>query len=101
MKRFLYILLAFVLVSCTSELDYENKTPGDSIVLNVYNSPMTKADLGEDTDYERTLNRLDCFFYKKGQTGGNCVYYIKQTPGSVGASEIVVDVNDILCLRCR
>ena len=79
MKRLVYNLLAifcFALVSCTEEVlvpDYSK----DHIVLNVFNSPMTKAAGDLNTDYERQLNRLDCFFYVKDQTDQPCVYYHK------------------------
>lgn len=80
MKKILYILsvLAFGLVSCSQEIEIPDSVPADCIVLNVYNSPMTKAitDLS-GTEYERQLNRLDCFFYPKGKTGEACVYYQK------------------------
>ena len=92
MKKILYILTAFAigLVSCSDEIEIPDVVPADCIVLNVFNSPMTKAitDLS-GTEYERQLNRLDCFFYPKGQTEAPCVYYQKveyDTPANRSAS---------------
>lgn len=92
MKKILYILsaLVFGMVSCSQEIEIPDSVPADCIILNVYNSPMTKAitDLS-GTEYERQLNRLDCFFYPKGRTGEACVYYQKveySTPADRSAS---------------
>lgn len=92
MKKILHILsaLVFGMVSCSQEIEIPDSVPADCIILNVYNSPMTKAitDLS-GTEYERQLNRLDCFFYPKGRTGEACVYYQKveySTPADRSAS---------------
>lgn len=83
MKRIYTVLLliCFAVVSCTEDVLKEDYGK-DYIVLDIYNSPMTKATEALNTDYERKLNRLDCFFYVKDQTDQACVYYHK------------VDVND-------
>lgn len=68
----------------------------DHIVLNIYNSPMTKADLDPDTAYERQLHRLDCFFYVKGKTNEPCVYYQMVEIDDEGQSTVAFYVNDLL-----
>ena len=98
MKRLVYNLLAifcFALVSCTEEVlvpDYSK----DHIVLNVFNSPMTKAAGDLNTDYERQLNRLDCFFYVKDKTNEPCVYYHKAEVNELGSTTIPLFVNDLV-----
>ena len=66
----------------------------DYIVLNVLNSPMTMAE--GDTDYERKLNRLDCFFYVKDKTNEPCVYYHKAEVNDLGSATIPFYVNDLV-----
>lgn len=66
----------------------------DYIVLNVFNSPMTMAE--GDTDYERELNRLDCFFYVKDKTSEPCVYYHKAEVNDLGGATIPFYVNDLV-----
>ena len=95
MKKILYTLvtLAFALVSCSEDLYREQDTYADSIVLRVFNSPMTKA-FDHGLEYERTLNTLDCFFYKAGKTGEPCVYYIHEEVEATGQSEIIRNVDE-------
>ena len=96
MNRIVYSALAifcFAVVSCTNEVpvpDYGE----DYIVLNVFNSPMTMAE--GDTDYERELNRLDCFFYVKDKTNEPCVYYHKAEVNDLGGATIPFYVNDLV-----
>ena len=96
MKRLAYSVLAifcFAVVSCTTEIpmpDYGE----DYIVLNVFNSPMTMAE--GSTDYERQLNRLDCFFYVKDKTDEPCVYYHKAEVNDLGSATIPFYVNDLV-----
>ena len=96
MNRIVYSALAifcFAVVSCTTEVpvpDYGE----DYIVLNVFNSPMTMAE--GDTDYERELNRLDCFFYVKDKTNEPCVYYHKAEVNDLGGATIPFYVNDLV-----
>lgn len=66
----------------------------DYIVLNVFNGPMTMAE--GDTDYERKLNRLDCFFYVKDKTNEPCVYYHKAEVNDLGRATIPFYVNDLV-----
>lgn len=66
----------------------------DYIVLKVSNSAMTMAE--GDTDYERQLNRLDCFFYVKDQTDQPCVYYHKAEVNDLGGATIPFYVNDLV-----
>ena len=66
----------------------------DYIVLNVLNSPMTMAE--GSTDYERQLNRLDCFFYVKDKTNEPCVYYHKAEVNDLGSATIPFYVNDLV-----
>ena len=65
----------------------------DYIVLNVSNGPMTMAE--GDTDYERKLNRLDCFFYVKGKTNEPCVHYHKAEVNDFGSATIPFIVDDL------
>ena len=65
----------------------------DHIVLNVFNGPMTMAE--GDTDYERELNRLDCFFYVKDKTNEPCVYYHKAEVNDFGSATIPFIVDDL------
>ena len=64
-------------------------------MLNVYNSPMTKAG-DSDTDYERQLNRLDCFFYVKGKTDQPCVYYHRADIDNLREATVPFYVNDLV-----
>ena len=70
MKRLVYCVLAifcFTVVSCTEEVPVPDYSK-DHIVLNVFNSPMKRAEGDPSTDYERHLKRLDCFFYVNDKT---------------------------------
>ena len=67
----------------------------DYIVLNVSNSPMTTAEGDPNTDYERKLTRLDCFFYVKDKTDEPCVYYHKAEVDDLGSATIPFFVNDL------
>ena len=98
MNRFVYIALAilcFAVVSCTNEVPIPEESQ-DYIVLNVFNSPMTMAEGDPDTDYERQLNRLDCFFYVKDKTNEPCVYYHKAEVNDLGSATIPFYVNDLV-----
>ena len=98
MKRLVYSVLAFfcfAVVSCTEEdpvPDYSK----ENIVLNVFNSPMTEAAGDTGTDYERQLNRLDCFFYVKDRTDEPCVYYHKADVNDLGSATVPFFVNDLV-----
>ena len=98
MNRIVYSALAifcFVVISCTNEPlapDYSQ----DHIVLNVFNSPMTTAEGDSATDYERELNRLDCFFYVKDRTNEPCVYYHKASVDDTGNATVSFIVNDLV-----
>ena len=99
MKKLLYIFIAlsFGLVSCSDVIETPgtpDSLPADCIMLNVYNSPMTKAQDWAGLDYERQLLRLDCFFYPKGQTEAPCVYYQKVDVDKVGSAEIPFYVDE-------
>ena len=97
MRRLVYSVFAifcFAVVSCSNEVpmpDYGE----DYIVLNVSNSPMTTAEGDPNTDYERQLNRLDCFFYVKDKTNEPCVYYHKAEVNNLGSATIPFFVNDL------
>ena len=98
MKRFLYSLLlviCFAVISCTEEVSVPDYSK-DHIVLNVYNSKMTKADGNDNTNYERQLNRLDCFFYVKDKTDQPCVYYHKAEVNELGGATVPFFVNDLV-----
>ena len=98
MKRFLYSLLlviCFAVISCTEEVSVPDYSK-DHIVLNVYNSKMTKADGNYNTNYERQLNRLDCFFYVKDKTDQPCVYYHKAEVNELGGATVPFYVNDLV-----
>lgn len=97
MKKIFYIfaIMALSLMSCSEQIDISQVVPEDCILLNVYNSPMTKA-TNEGVEYERQLNRLDCFFYIDGEAaaGGNCIYYQKVDVAQIGQAEIPIYVNE-------
>ena len=98
MRRLLYSLLliiSFAVISCTQEVPVPDYSK-DHIVLNVYNSPMTKAEGDSSTDYERQLNRLDCFFYVKDKTDQPCVYYHKADVNDLGGASVPFFVNDLV-----
>lgn len=97
MKKLINILFLtlFALVSCTDELDNGKGHEDDGFVLNLYNSQLTKAiDNVQGSEYERTLKRLDCFFYVKGQTDQPCVYYSKVTLDEVGQAKVSLFVDE-------
>ena len=96
MKKLLYIFIAlsFGLVSCSDIIETPDTLPADCIMLNVYNSPMTKAQDWAGLEYERQLLRLDCFFYPKEQTDQPCVYYQKVDVDNVGSAEIPFFVDE-------
>ena len=97
MKRLVYSVLAIfclAIVSCTEEVPVPDYSK-DHIVLNVFNSPMTRA-VGDAGDYERQLNRLDCFFYVKDKTNEPCVYYHKAEVNDLGSATIPFFVNDLV-----
>ena len=98
MKRLVYSVLAIfclAVVSCTEEVPVPDYSK-DHIVLNVFNSPMTRAEGDPSTAYERQLNRLDCFFYVKGKTNEPCVYYHKAEVNELGSATIPFIVNDLV-----
>lgn len=98
MKRLVYCVLAifcFTVVSCTEEVPVPDYSK-DHIVLNVFNSPMTKAASDPGTDYERHLKRLDCFFYVKDKTDQPCVYYHKAEVNDLGSATTSFYVNDLV-----
>ena len=98
MNRLVYSVLAIfclAVVSCTEEVPVPDYSK-DHIVLNVFNSPMTRAEGDPSTGYERQLNRLDCFFYVKGQTNQPCVYYHKAEVNGQGSATIPFFVNDLV-----
>ena len=68
----------------------------DHIVLNVCNSPMAMTEGNSGTDYERQLNRLDCFFYVKDKTDQPCVYYHKAEVNELGSATVPFIVNDLV-----
>ena len=96
MKKLLYIFIALSLglASCSDVIEAPETLPADCIMLNVYNSPMTKAQNWAGLEYERQLLRLDCFFYPKGQTNAPCVYYQKVDVDKVGSAEIPFYVDE-------
>lgn len=97
MKKLLYTLLAFsfALASCSEEINMPETVPADCIMLKVFNSPMTKAVTDRSgEEYEKTLKRLDCFFYVKGQTDRPCVYYQKVDVNKVTTAEIPFYVDE-------
>ena len=99
MKKLLYIFIAlsFGLMSCSDVIetpDIPDSLPADCIMLDVYNSPMTKAQNWAGLDYERQLLRLDCFFYPKGKTNAPCVYYQKVDVNELGSAEIPFYVDE-------
>lgn len=96
MKKILYIFIAlsFGLVSCSDIIETPDTLPADCIMLNVYNSPMTKAQDWAGLEYERQLLRLDCFFYPKGQTDQPCVYYQKVDVNNLGSAAIPFYVDE-------
>lgn len=97
MKKLLYTLLAFTfaLASCSEQIDVPETVPADCIMLKVFNSPMTKAVTDRSgEEYEKTLKRLDCFFYVKGQTDRPCVYYQKVDVDKVTTAEIPFYVDE-------
>ena len=97
MKKLLYTLLAFTfaLASCSEEINMPETVPADCIMLKVFNGPMTKAVTDRSgEEYEKTLKRLDCFFYVKGQTDRPCVYYQKVDVDEVTTAEIPFYVDE-------
>ena len=97
MKRLYSLLLiaCFAVASCTEEMPMPENSK-DNIVLNVFNSPMTKATADPGTEYERKLNRLDCFFYVKDMTNEPCVYYQKVEVNDVSSATVSFFVDDIM-----
>ena len=101
MNRLVYSALAifcFAVVSCVKETPISDYGP-DHIVLNVFNSPMTKAEGDSSTDYEKQLKRLDCFFYVKDKTHEPCVYYHKAEVDNLGSATISFAVNDLVLME--
>ena len=97
MKKLIYliILASFAMVSCSDEFGQMNGHGEDGIVLNIYNSPLTKA-IGDTKgeSYERRIERLDCFFYEKRQTDQPCVYYQQVTLDKDGYTRVVFNVDE-------
>lgn len=86
-----------MLVGCSEDLGQLKDINEDCIVLDIYNTPLTKAVNVQGEEYERTLNRLDCFFYTKGETDQPCIYYQKVTNiNKTGAAEIPLYVDESL-----
>lgn len=100
MKRLYGLLLmaCFAVASCSEEIPMPDYSK-DNIVLNIYNSPMTKADGDQGTAYERQLNRLDCFFYVRGKTDEPCVYYRRFDIKEVGQSSVSFYVNELVLME--
>lgn len=100
MKKLLNIFIAMALVmviavtSCSDKMVKPGEVPADCIMLNIFNSPMTKVQDWTGVEYERILKRLDCFFYPKGQTDDPCVYYQKVDVEEVGSAEIPFYVDE-------
>ncbi len=100
MKKLLNIFIAMALVmviavtSCSDKMAKPDELPADCIMLNIFNSPMTKAQDWAGLEYERELVRLDCFFYPKGQTNSPCVYYQKVDVEEIGSAEIPFYVDE-------
>ena len=97
MNRLVYSALAifcFAVVSCSQETTIPDCSQ-DQIVLNIFNSPMTKAAGDAGVEYERQLNRLDCFFYVKDRTDEPCVYYQKAEINNQGSATISFIVDDL------
>ena len=97
MNRLVYSALAifcFAVVSCSQETTIPDCSQ-DQIVLNIFNSPMTKAAGDAGAEYERQLNRLDCFFYVKDRTDEPCVYYQKAEINNQGSATISFIVDDL------
>ena len=86
-----------MLVGCSEDLGHLGSYGEDCIVLNIYNTSLTKAVEVKGEEYERTLNRLDCFFYAKGATDQPCIYYQKvDNVNKVGEAEIPLYVDESL-----
>lgn len=101
MKRALYILMALCLmfISCSEELGQVRDNDENCIVLNLYNTSLTKAVDVQGEEYERTLKRLDCFFYSKGETGQPCIYYHKvENLDKVGTAQIPIYIDESLII---
>ena len=101
MNRLVYSALAifcFAVVSCVKETPISDYSR-DHIVLNVFNSPMTKAEGDSSTNYEKQLKRLDCFFYVKDKTHEPCVYYHKAEIDNLGSATIPFAVNDLVLMQ--
>ena len=97
-NRLVYSALAFfcfAVVSCTEVAPFPDYDQ-DNIVLNVFNSSMTRAEGNPGTEYERQLNRLDFFFYVKDKTNEPCVYYHKAEIDDLGSATISFFVNDLV-----
>ena len=98
MNRLVYSALAifcFAIVSCIGENPVQDDGQ-NHIVLNVFNSQMTKAEDNTSTAYERQLNRLDCFFYVKDQTNEPCVYYHRIDLNDLDSATISFIVTDLV-----
>lgn len=97
MMKNIYKSLAILLtlVGCTEVLDETQRYEKDCIVLNVFNGPMSTKATNDGTEYERQINRLDCFFYVKEELD-NCVYYQKLTNNSavIGQQKIPFYVDE-------
>lgn len=88
-----------MLVSCSEDLGQLDNYGEDCIVLNIYNTSLTKAVEVQGEEYERTLHRLDCFFYAKGATDQPCIYYQKiDNVNKVGQAEIPLYVDESLII---
>ena len=94
-KRYISLAFLLALVGCSEVLDVTTKYDKDCIVLNVVNGPMATKATNDGSEYERQINRLDCFFYVKGALN-NCVYYQKITNSSavIGRQEIPFYVDE-------
>ena len=95
--RNINILLAIflTLVSCTEILDETPNFDKDCIVLNVFNGPMSTKATNDGTEYERQINRLDCFFFEKDALD-KCVYYkkIENASSVIGRQEVPIFVDE-------
>ena len=91
--------LCLMFISCSEELGQVRDNDENCIVLNLYNTSLTKAVDVQGEEYERTLKRLDCFFYSKGETDQPCIYYHKvENLDKVGTAQIPIYIDESLII---
>lgn len=95
MKRFVYILLLFILHACTQELHLDEGQVKNSIVLNINNSTLETKALVPGTPNENKIETLDCFFYTATATeNSEAVYYAHFDPDATKQAKVYLYLTE-------